>query len=182
MADYLESGLRVTLPDSHHFRFADLPAYRSISGQNVKEMDFGWINAGVLYLLEVRSYTQLTASLADADFVPKKGLPAPHRFQTLIDKITDSTLMLLAAWAGTPWGVRLQSDLPPAARARLPLKLIIALELPPALCTHLPVLRDGLNSRLLGRISMADAQRVAVIDYARLTAHPYLSGHFRAGP
>lgn len=60
MATYVESGLCLDLPDGQHFRFADLPAYKALSGQHLKEMDFAWIADGKLVLLEVRSYAQIT--------------------------------------------------------------------------------------------------------------------------
>ena len=117
MATYEESGLRLTLPDDQHFRFADLAPYRSLSGQHLKEMDFAWIDQGKLILLEVRSYAQVTETLTGPDFMPTKGRAAPFRFQALLDKVTDTLLMLAAAWAGTGWGRTLS---PPVAVQMLP--------------------------------------------------------------
>ena len=102
MAIFNESGLTLDLPDGLHFRFADLLAYKLLSGQNLKEMDFAWIDGGKLFLLEVRSYTQVSTTLTGADLIPLKGQAVPHRFEALIDKLTDSLLMLLAAFAGAP--------------------------------------------------------------------------------
>lgn len=172
MAVYIESGLRLDLPVGQHFRFADLVAYRSLSGQHLQEMDFAWIDAGKLFLLEVRSYSQITTALAGTDFVPKKGQPVPFRFEALINKITDSTLMLMAAWAGTAWGQQLKAELPAMAQTPLPLKLIVAVELPAPLAIHLQSLRDSLNAHLKGRISVVDVPTVALVDYARLIANP----------
>ena len=176
MAVYIESGLRLNLPDGQHFRFADLPAYQAASHLHLKEMDFAWVDGGKLFLLEVRSYAQITTTLTGADFVPTKGQPAPHRFQALIDKVTDSTLMLLAAWAGTGWGQALHAAMPAAAQTRMPLKLVVAVDLPGALAMHLPGLRDSLNARLQGRIAVADVPRVVLIDYARLVSNPAFGG------
>lgn len=85
VAIYNESGLTLDLPDGRHFRFADLPAYKLLSGQNLREMDFAWVDAGKLFLLEVRSYAQVSTTLTGADFVPVKGQAADwgfakHRF------------------------------------------------------------------------------------------------------
>jgi len=80
--------------------------------------------------------------------------------------------MLLAAWADTDYGKAIQADLPAAARARLPLKLIIAVELPSSLSVHLIGLRDSLNARMRGRIALADVRNVVLMDYARLVANP----------
>lgn len=69
---YLESGLQLDLPSEQHFRFADLPAYKKLGGQKLKEMDFAWTDTGKLILLEVRSYAETSAVLGQADFVPIK--------------------------------------------------------------------------------------------------------------
>lgn len=182
MTVYQESGLRLELPAGRHFRFADLAPYKTLSGQNLKEMDFAWIHAGKLFLLEVRSYSQVTTTLTAADFVPIKGQAVPHRFQALIDKVTDSVLMLLAAWAGSAWGQQLKAALPAPAHSVMPLKVVIAVELPATLTIHLQSLRDGINARLQGRIGVGDLQRVVLIDYARLISDPAFNGMVTAHP
>jgi len=176
VAIYVESGLRLDLPAGEHFRFADLPSYKPLSGQHLKEMDFAWINGGKLILLEVRSYAQIEQTLTGADFLSANGGPSPHRFESLINKMTDSLLMLLAAWAGTDWGKTIRGDLPQTVRTRLPLKLVVAVELPARLAIHLPALRDSLNNRMRGRMALADVRNVVLIDYARLLANPLFSG------
>jgi hypothetical protein len=179
VAIYNESGLTLELPDGLHFRFAELPAYKGLSGQNLKEMDFAWVDTGKLFLLEVRSYAKVTATLTGAEFVPAKGQAAPHRFEALVDKLTDSLLMLLAAWADTDTGKSVKTDLPAVARTRLPLKLVIAVELPPNLVVHLIGLRDSLNARMRGRVALADVRTVVLMDYARLVANPRFSPFVR---
>lgn len=182
MAPIIESGLRLALPAGLSFRFADTGAYGAVKGQSVKEMDFAWVDSGKLFLLEVRDYTQVTQTLALADFVPAKGQAEPFRFKALVDKITDSVLMMLSAWSGTAWGQQFRAELPAAAQARLPLKLVVAVELPAALTVHLQGLRDSLNDRLRGRVSLADAGNVVLIDYARLIADPVFKGFVSKAP
>jgi hypothetical protein len=168
MAVYEESALRVDLPDGSHFRFADLATYRGLSGQNLKEMDYAWLESGDgsgLVLLEIRSYAQVTETLTTRDFA--KGA---RRFEALVDKVTDSLLMLGAAWAATRTGHDLSKELPEAARAPCPLRVILAVELPSALATHLGPLRDALNHRLRGRLQLFDVRAAALLDYARLQA------------
>jgi hypothetical protein len=179
---YPESGLILDLPDGQHFRFADLPPYKSLSGQHLKEMDFAWLADGKLFLLEVRSYAQVTLTLTGSDFLPTKGQPAPYRFDVLIDKVTDSLLMMLAAWADTAQGQAIRDALPAGARVRLPLKLVIAVDLPTKLVVHLQGLRDSLNERLRGRIALADVRSVVLIDYARLVSDPIFSGFIKLQP
>ena len=130
----------------------------------------------------MRSYAQITQTLTGADFVPGQGVATPHRFATLVDKMTDSLLMLLAAWAGTARGASISADLPLAARSRMPLKWVVAGDLPASLAIHLPVLRDKLNERMRGRLALADVASVALLDYVRLLAHPLFGSRIVAPP
>lgn len=182
MPPIIESGLCVNLPADMHFRFADTSAYNAVKGLSVKEMDFAWVDAGKLFLLEVRDYTQVTTTLTVTDFVPIKGQPEPFRFGALVDKVTDSVLMMLSAWAGTAWGQQLKAELPIAAQTRMPLKVVVAVELPSALTVHLQGLRDSLNDRLRGRLALADVRRVVLIDYARLVSDPTFKGFVTLPP
>jgi hypothetical protein len=182
MPTFIESGLRLDLPDETSFRFADTEAYNAVKGLSLKEMDFAWVDAGKLFVLEVRSYARVTETLSPTDFIPVKGQAEPYRFSALVDKITDSLLMLLSAWAGTAWGRKLKAELPKAARARMPVKLVVAVELPPGLIVHLQALRDSLNARLKGRVALADVKSVALIDYGRLISEPTFNGFVRRAP
>lgn len=180
MAVYVESGLRVELPEGRHFRFSTLSSYRKRSGQNLKEMDFCWIHSsGKLVLLEVRDYSEVAAALSVADFIPESGKPSPYRFQDLIDKITDSLLMILAVRLETEAGKELAHELPAACRDHLPLQIVIACNLPPALTSHLAPLKDALNARIRGRCALADIPRITLLDYDRLTTHPSFSPFVR---
>ncbi len=120
------------------------------------------------------------SALAGADLVALNGGAKPYRYQALIDKLTDSLLMLLAAWADTDLGLTIKAELPLLARSRLPLKLVIALDLPAELTVHLPVLRDSLNERMRGRMALADVRGVALIDYPRLLANPVFGAFIKA--
>jgi hypothetical protein len=175
MATYDESGLRLALPDDKHFRFATLASYIPLSGQHLKEMDFAWLHDNKLVLLELKDYTTTTEALSGHDLVPQKGAANPRRFDDLVTKITDSLLMLVAAWSGTAWGKAVQKELP--AELRKPVKLVLAvgLDLPTSLRVHMPGLRIALNDRVRGRLKLVDVESVALLDYDTLLARPTFS-------
>jgi hypothetical protein len=175
MAQYDESGLRLFLVENEHFRFQDLATYQMLKGQRLKEVDFCWherseqnhngqaVQQSRIILLELKEFTRSRSTLLASDFTDKA-----HRFETLINKIVDSLLLLAAAWLGTEKGSTLFAELPAFARQRLPIKIIIGLDLPATLRTHLGVLRDKLNARLRGRMALLDIDRVAVLSYQQL--------------
>lgn len=175
MAVYEESGLRLELPDNAHFRLAATASYRPLSGQYLKEMDFSWVHEGKLVMLEVKDFSQTTAMLTASDFVPGKNQPAPWRFEELVGKITDSLLMLLAAWSGTAWGKSLSAELPAGSRKPVKLILAVALDLPANLKVYLGVLKTALNDRLKGRLKLAGVEAVALMDYDTMIARPTFS-------
>lgn len=163
-----ESGLRLGFPAGQSFRFQQLTGYRRLSGQSLKEMDFAWHHKTTLYLLEVRDYRDLEQSLHREDLVPTDHKTSPYRFRELVDKVTDSLMMLLAARAKTKRGQSLAAEMPDYAKSRTELRLIIALGLPPNLRVHLTALRHAINARLRGRIALADVAAVSVLDYEHL--------------
>lgn len=169
MHEYVEeSGLRLGFPAGSVFRFQDLAGYRALCGQSLKEMDFAWRHETTLYLLEIRDYRDLPQAPFLDDLVPSVKGAAPYRFLQLVDKVTDSLLMLLAVWAKTKRSQAMADGLPDFAKSRIRLRLIIALGLPASLKIHLGVLRQIVNTRLKGRIALADIDAVSVLDYERL--------------
>ncbi|MEA3641702.1 MAG: hypothetical protein VBE63_17440 [Lamprobacter sp.] len=132
-------------------------------------MDFAWYHDSRLCLLEIRDYRNLRSALAATDLVPRSKEAAPHRFTTLVDKVTDSLLMLLAMQANTLKGKQLAADLPTFAKTRKSLTLIIALGLPDNLRVHISSIRTSLNAKIKGRIALADIDSVAVLDYQSFT-------------
>jgi hypothetical protein len=70
MSVFHESGVSVTLTDLDHHRFCDLPTYKSINGDFVKEVDycwlqseaFGYIKENTLIGLELKGYEHIDSS------------------------------------------------------------------------------------------------------------------------
>lgn len=165
-----ESGLRLGFP-ADSFRFQELLAYRALSGQSLKEMDFAWHHNSRLHFLEIRDYRRLEGTLNLDDLVPASKESLPRRFSQLIDKLTDSLIIMLSVWAGTQRGNLIASELPVAAQGLTSIRLVIALGLPAHLSIHMGVLREAINARLRGRVALADISRVSVLDYDRLCAN-----------
>lgn len=123
----------------------------------MKEMDFGWVvdaDPPVVWLVEVSNYA------LDPD--PDAAYDEAAFQQEVVQKVTDSAWMLLAMWAGTSIGQRLQRDVT-ASCAAFPTS---AVAIRPALLVglggsdaslKLHTLTSALRPKLQGRLSSAGA-------------------------
>lgn len=159
-----ESGFRVTAP-APAFRFADLAAYRALSGQQLKEMDVGWWEKSPrgtdrLLLLELKGVDVWKSSPTD----PTR--PREHLIQTCVEKATDALLMLAGAWMATTWGQGLTSELPQLVPATgdAALKLVFLIDIPAGHRELLLPVRDEIKRRLSGRLGIFGVPPVSVID------------------
>lgn len=120
MSIFRESGITVTLTNLDHHRFCDLPTYRAISGQHVREVDYCWlqhkatgsIQADTLVGLELKNYE-------------KTDIPVDTFFNDLIKKIRDTLSLFSAAWLQQGLGAQLQNELPQSYRTFSPQRKII---------------------------------------------------------
>jgi hypothetical protein len=161
-----ESGFRVDAPDPA-FRLADLAPYRSLSGQQLREMDVGWWGPSQeghqrLMLLEVKG-------LGVWQTPPDNPLkPHEHLVRICVEKATDTLLMLAGAWAQTTWGRELARSLPtqavsyPGDKA---LKLVFLIDIPAGKRELLLPVREEINSRLQGRLGIFGMRHVSVVDF-----------------
>jgi hypothetical protein len=159
MTTYHESGLVITLPDSEHFRFQDCQAYKPLSGQFLKEMDFGCWQAdkNTLWLIEIKEYASL---------MPEEQLP-DHLLDNFVNKATDSLLILAALWAKTNQGLEFASCLPPQIH-QFPkrLKFFFILKIDEVLFkSKIGPLKDELKNRLRGRLALFDVRHVTLVDH-----------------
>lgn len=152
----IESGIRFKLPDGSYFRLCDIEAYRKLSGQNLKEMDFGWWDEklGKLFLLEVKEYR---------DFENKTKYST--RINELVKKATDALMIFSSVWSGTAKGGEIGKHLPQKA-VKFPgagkVHLIFLLNLRGE---EIPITaKDEINSKLKGILSLFDIKRASVVN------------------
>ena len=162
MAIYQESGLRITLPDGDSFRFQDCYSYKALSGKNLSEIDFCWWDStrNTLWLLDIKDYSHLT---------PSEKLPA-HLLENLINKATDSLLLLSAVWFGSLKGKGISSELPISCQsfpqAPQKLKIVFVLKISNShLKAELSPLKTRLLARLQGRIALFDIKNITLADH-----------------
>lgn len=154
-----ESGVEVRVPPGG-FRFCEVAAYRSLSGQGLKEMDVGfWDPARArLLLLELKG-----REVWDA---PPPAVPHEHLVEVCVQKAVDTLLMLSVAWIGTTPGQALRSALPPEAQAYpgdRRVKLVFLIDIPDEKRELLLAIRDELNARLRGKLALFGIPNVTVV-------------------
>ncbi len=161
-----ESGPQITLPDGMYFRFQDIPEYKRLSGSHLKEMDFGWWDCSEkrFWLLEVKDYSLL----------PRNARLPGDLLTKLEMKVVDSLIMLGAMWSGTTSGQKFRNHLPeplhsfPLAPPRTDARIMVVIVLKVDkrhIISDLPPLKDELNARLRGRISLFDIRAVHLWDH-----------------
>ena len=102
---YIESNIKLNFPDSNHFRFQDIEAYKELSGYSFKEMDACWYDteANVFYMIELKDYTEGNIGERENRL---------QRTYNLVKKSVDSLCMLLAMFAETKHGKKFIDELP----------------------------------------------------------------------
>ncbi|MEH2336432.1 hypothetical protein [Nostoc sp.] len=163
MPIYEESGLRITLPDEHSFRLQDCSSYVNLKGNNLSEMDFGWWDStnDTLSLLEIKDYSHLT---------PLERLP-DHLLEKLINKVTDSVMILASVWSGTLQGQNFYRELPvscqvfPTHPKKIKVFFIFKISDEIKIKQELTDIRDKLKNKMLGRLMLFDITNLVLVDH-----------------
>lgn len=148
MSVYQESGLSVNLTGLVHHRFEALVAYKKLSGQHLKEMDFFWLQpidadfakADTLVGLELKSYDQ---AVFDVNSL----------LANLLQKAKDSLAMLHAAWLDVGTGADLKIQLPAqynSYSAQRKIKLIMLINVNSDQSSQLSALRTLFKTKIKG--------------------------------
>jgi hypothetical protein len=112
MSVYQESGVEITLSGLDHHRFSELSTYKVLSGQNIKEVDYCWLQstakntipANTLIGLELKGYKET-------------AIPVDKLFNNLLQKIRDTLAMFSAAWLQQGLGSQIHNELPTSYRS-----------------------------------------------------------------
>lgn len=162
MPIYEESGLQITLPDGECFRFQECQSYKSLSGNNLSEMDFGWWDSSkdTLWLLELKDYSHLT---------PPQRLP-DYLLEKLTNKVTDSLMILSSVWSGSLQGKQILADLPASLQVfpiyPKKLKIVFVFKITDTnIKIQLSPLKTRLKERLRGRLLLFDIKNVTLVDH-----------------
>jgi len=152
---FQESGLQVALPDESGFRFADLPAYSSLKGCGISEMDYGWSDdeKAALCLLEVKDYTAPT------------DLPG-HLLAKLIAKGRDCLVLLHSAWSELGERAKaLRAELPDPCRHRKQVRMFFVLKRDPAVLKRegLGVMQDKLRAQITAYASLLGLRSMVLL-------------------
>ncbi|MBF0131418.1 MAG: hypothetical protein HQL75_02370 [Magnetococcales bacterium] len=168
MAIYEESNVRVDLTGIPHFRFQNLAAYKKISGQHVKEMDFCWLRDGKLFMLEAKAYSD------EREQAKEKNVTAEQFVEYLVDKtapkVWDSLLMFSACWLPTDKGTKFRADLPEEFHTPIcPICIVIVLDVPDWFKRqHFATLRTRFRDVLRGKMALFDSECIVVCTPCRL--------------
>jgi len=164
MREVIESGFKVAVPKETSFRLGENPAYRSLSGLGLKEMDIGWwdnANSKLLFL-------ELKGIDIWQEFDRKKDTAHAYLVKSLKGKATDVLLIMAALWVGTDTGKALKASLPDHVQQYHGdgnLKFIFLIDTPPSRKSLLAPVKDAINKELAGRVRLFGVKRVTLVDF-----------------
>ncbi len=155
-----EGNFSIELPKNQCFRFESCDTYVEISGKDVKEVDFGWMETGAqtLWLMEFKDYDQEDAPDPDRDYL----------VENLSTKIRDVLTMLATSWAETSFGQQLRSDLrdtcPDFPGKACAIRPLVIVNLNRADASRLVgALTNEVNAELEGVLEMFGISRVTIL-------------------
>lgn len=126
-------------------------------------MDFGWWDSTkeTLSLLEIKDYSHLT---------PTQRLP-DHLLEKLINKVTDSVMILASVWSGTLQGQKFYTELPtscqifPIHPKKVKVIFIFKISDEIRIKQELTDIRDKLRNKILGRLMLFDITNLILVDH-----------------
>ena len=164
MREIIESGFKVAVPKETSFLLGDNPAYRSLSGLGLKEMDIGWWDNAQNRLL----FLEIKGRDIWRNFDQDRDNAHTYLVRTLKGKVTDVLLMMAALWVGTDEGNSIKESLPDPVQ-QYPgdgsLKLIFLIDTPPSRKSLLAPVKDAINKELAGRVRLFGVRHVTLVDF-----------------
>lgn len=157
---YQESNITLDFTGiNKHFRFETCPAYQSLSGQSIKEIDFGWWDDSnqVLYLLELKNYT-----------IP--GLDnqkAEKLIENLWKKSVDTMIMLNSVWLSTPTGGTIASCLPVEITQKVKVKIYHLVKVDPSSAPLMMMVNQKLTNKFIGYKKLFNVAAFSIITHSQ---------------
>ncbi|MEO5331451.1 MAG: hypothetical protein H7839_05455 [Magnetococcus sp. YQC-5] len=174
MSVSIESGMRVDLTGKPHFRFQDLAAYRSVSGQHVKEMDYCWLDAQELFMLELKAYSDVRAQARAEQMTSDQFLA--YLINKTAPKVWDSLLLFSACWLPTNKGKELRQELDVRFHVRIEcIRVVIVVAVPDWFKPQFETLRRRFREVLQGKMALFDSRSLIVCMPEHLVQYPALA-------
>lgn len=138
---YQESGFVLDFSQypQNHFRWETNTAYRKLSSQHIKEIDFGWWDGQYLNLLELKDYTRA-----------ELGANVDTLLDNLTQKSVDPLIMLQSIWLDTPTGRQLAQQLPRGLHKQVPVRIFHLINVPRKDVPMLHLFNSKLTNRFKG--------------------------------
>jgi hypothetical protein len=160
MPGFTESSITLNFPDNNYFRFADCPGYRKFSGNNFKEMDACWHNAGdnIYWLIELKDYTaDLTA-----------GNSIESRVWNILKKAVDSISMFLSVKHQYAYGqTDLQPCMPVAPDAATNFSVFTVVHCPEANKADIQLLHNSFRSKFMPYAKLFGITSYGVLEHTQ---------------
>jgi hypothetical protein len=158
-----ESSITVNFPDNNYFRFQDCSGYTKYSGNQFKEMDWGWFDTtnAELYLIELKDFTNASVIRTTPD--------ANSRVNDLVKKAADSTAMLVSILLKTAPSIDITACLPQNYTNRIPLNIINIIHCKPTQQADIQYLHQQFRLRFKPYADFFGVKQYAVMSHNQAT-------------
>lgn len=155
---HCENGVCVDFSNMQYFQFENCQGYIAIKSHGVKEMDFGLQEKGLLWLIELKSYFDLSNPKHQSTDISRVDI-----FEEKLEKFTQKAIHSLAMLFGSR--INTQSCLKKSITKNTRLKLVYIVSVESRYTLHLQPLGDKLRQKLKPYIALYNIDSVTVLDY-----------------
>lgn len=160
MSGFTESNITINFPDNNFFRLADCGGYKSLKGNNFKEMDACWYSVAdnTYWLIELKDFTaDLTA-----------GNTIESRVWPIVKKAVDSLLMFLSVQHNYPYAANeLLPCMPIAPNATTKFKLFTVVHCPLASKADIQLLHNSFRNKFLPYARLFGIENYGVLEHTQ---------------
>jgi hypothetical protein len=158
MASIVESGISLSFPDNHFFRFEDCEVYnRKLKAFSFKEVDVCWYQKSkdLYWFIELKDYSR--------DFEAFEKIE--DRVSNILQKAINSLSMFLSRKHDYELGKELKTCFNPKPEEKTKLILIAIIHTSSSTVTHVPLMNDRFKQKFRAYADLFSIDLFAIIDH-----------------
>lgn len=162
---HTENGITVHFPDTNYFQFEGCPAYITIKGNGVCEVDFVWWQRAnnTLWMVELKGFYDPANPMHSPPDLSNKA-----KAEKILEKLYDKSVHTLCMIENNRANTSACHGLPITSQTTY--KIVHLLRVHPSHATYLQPLSDELKLRLKTFKALYNVSSIAIVDYDRVVS------------